>query len=196
MVLWIVIAVVLIRGIGAIAGGGESARAPEAVGAGAGFPDAEARVFAARFAAAYLDASAGGTGRGHGRRVAGFLSEGLSDRAMPVVSRRILGARVAWAMVARKQALGASRALITVATTSHDGQPAAKNSKPKCPPTRKALLQSLIEEIRVVNRGEIYPFFFLPVVRPPLRSVAPGGYKSNLVARIPGDRISLGKSGI
>jgi hypothetical protein len=30
------------------------------------------------------------------------------------------------------------------------------------PPTRKALLQSLIEEIRVVSRSEIYPSFFCP----------------------------------
>jgi site-specific DNA recombinase len=35
------------------------------------------------------------------------------------------------------------------------------------PPTRKALLQSLVEEIRVVSRSEIYPSFLLPVVRPP-----------------------------
>jgi hypothetical protein len=30
------------------------------------------------------------------------------------------------------------------------------------PPTRKALLQSLAEEIRVVSRAEIYPSFLLP----------------------------------
>lgn len=35
------------------------------------------------------------------------------------------------------------------------------------PPTRKALLQSLVDEIRVVSRAEIYPSFSLPAVRPP-----------------------------
>jgi hypothetical protein len=30
------------------------------------------------------------------------------------------------------------------------------------PPTRKALLQSLVDEIRVVSRAEIYPSFSLP----------------------------------
>jgi hypothetical protein len=43
------------------------------------------------------------------------------------------------------------------------------------PPTRKALLQSLVEEIRVVSRSEIYPSFLSPAVRPPQGSVPPGG---------------------
>ena len=34
------------------------------------------------------------------------------------------------------------------------------------PPTRKALLQSMVDEIRVVSRAEIYPSFSLPAVRP------------------------------
>ena len=42
-------------------------------------------------------------------------------------------------------------------------------------PARKALLQALLEEIRVVSRAEIYPFFSLPVVRPPYGSVPPRG---------------------
>jgi hypothetical protein len=41
------------------------------------------------------------------------------------------------------------------------------------PPARKALLQALVQEIRVVSRAEIYPFFNLPVVRPPYGSVPP-----------------------
>jgi site-specific DNA recombinase len=40
-------------------------------------------------------------------------------------------------------------------------------------PARKALLQALLEEIRVVSRAEIYPFFSLPAVRPPYGSVPP-----------------------
>ncbi len=43
------------------------------------------------------------------------------------------------------------------------------------PPARKALLQALVHEIRVVSRDEIYPFFSLPVVRPPYGSVPPAG---------------------
>ena len=45
------------------------------------------------------------------------------------------------------------------------------------PPTRKALLQSLVEEIRVVSRAEIYPSFSLPAVRPPSGSVPPAGFE-------------------
>ena len=43
------------------------------------------------------------------------------------------------------------------------------------PPTCKALLQALVQEIRVVSRTEIYPFFYLPAVRPPYGSVPPAG---------------------
>jgi site-specific DNA recombinase len=43
------------------------------------------------------------------------------------------------------------------------------------PPARKALLQSLINDVRVVSRGEIYPSFSLPAVRPPSGSVPPAG---------------------
>ena len=45
------------------------------------------------------------------------------------------------------------------------------------PPTRKALLQSLVDEIRVVSRAEIYPSFSLPAVRPPTGSVPPAGFE-------------------
>ncbi len=45
------------------------------------------------------------------------------------------------------------------------------------PPTRKALLQSLVDEIRVVSRAEIYPSFSLPAVRPPSGSVPPAGFE-------------------
>ena len=43
------------------------------------------------------------------------------------------------------------------------------------PPQQKALLQALVDEIRVVSRAEIYPFFSLPAVRPPYGSVPPAG---------------------
>ncbi len=41
------------------------------------------------------------------------------------------------------------------------------------PSGRKAMLQALVDEIRVASRGEIYPFFTLPLVRPPYGSVRP-----------------------
>ena len=45
------------------------------------------------------------------------------------------------------------------------------------PSARKALLQALVDEIRVQSRDEIYPFFTLPTVRPPYGSVRPGGFE-------------------
>jgi site-specific DNA recombinase len=45
------------------------------------------------------------------------------------------------------------------------------------PPARKALLQALVEEIRVVSRAEIYPSFSLPAVRPPSGSARPAGFE-------------------
>jgi hypothetical protein len=57
------------------------------------------------------------------------------------------------------------------------------------PPTRKALLQSLIEEIRVVSRSEIYPSFLLPAVRPPQGSVPPAGVEpASPVSSVQGPR--------
>lgn len=44
-------------------------------------------------------------------------------------------------------------------------------------PTRKALLASMVEEIRVVSRAEIFPSFSLPAVRPPSGSVPPAGFE-------------------
>jgi site-specific DNA recombinase len=43
------------------------------------------------------------------------------------------------------------------------------------PAQQKALLQALVDEIRVVSRAEIHPFFSLPAVRPPYGSVPPAG---------------------
>jgi len=45
------------------------------------------------------------------------------------------------------------------------------------PPQRKALLQALVEEIRVESRQAIYPFFSLPAVRPPCGSARPTGFE-------------------
>jgi site-specific DNA recombinase len=45
------------------------------------------------------------------------------------------------------------------------------------PSARKALLQALVDEVRVQSRDEIYPFFTLPAVRPPYGSVRPAGFE-------------------
>ena len=45
------------------------------------------------------------------------------------------------------------------------------------PPARKALLQTLVDEIRVNSRTEIYPFFKVPTVRPPHGSVRPARFE-------------------
>jgi hypothetical protein len=45
---------------------------------------------------------------------------------------------------------------------------------------RKALVQALVQEVRVVSREEIYPFFFVPAVRPPSGSVPPAGFEPAL----------------
>ncbi len=109
--LWVAVAVVLVRGVGAIAS--DPAGTPSGRGAqiaAVRFPDDEARAFAVRFVSAYL----GGGG------VARFLADGLSDRAA-VVSPRSPGASVAWATVARAASLGGARALVTVAAFRRDG---------------------------------------------------------------------------
>jgi site-specific DNA recombinase len=46
------------------------------------------------------------------------------------------------------------------------------------PAQLKTLLQAMVAEIKVASRSEIYPYFSLPVVRPPSTSVAPGGIEA------------------
>lgn len=55
------------------------------------------------------------------------------------------------------------------------------------PPARKALVQ----EIRVVSRAEIHPFFNLPVARPPCGSVLPAGHNPNHIRVLAGNRVVL-----
>ncbi|MGH2783469.1 MAG: hypothetical protein ACRDLA_19050, partial [Thermoleophilaceae bacterium] len=45
------------------------------------------------------------------------------------------------------------------------------------PPTRKTLLQSLVDEIRVKSRAEIHPTCSLPAVRPPAALAPPRGFE-------------------
>lgn len=110
--LWVAVAVVAIRGVGAIVAGPEQPSRDGGAMLGERFPDREAGAFAVRFAAAYLG--------GDEQAAASFLADGLSDRAT-IVSRRGPGASVAWATVAREDRLGGSRALVTVAALLDDG---------------------------------------------------------------------------
>lgn len=113
LVLWLAVAVVLVRGMAAIVAGPEPAdhRVPAAERGGAS--DDEARAFAVRFVHAYLDPSSRG-------RITRFLADGLSDR-VAMVPPRSPGASVASTTVAREVSLGDSRALITVAVLASDG---------------------------------------------------------------------------
>jgi hypothetical protein len=112
--LWVAVAIVLVRGIGAIvsypdgAPSGRSAQTAEVR-----FPGDEARAFALRFVNAYLDPAGAGS-------ITRFLADGLSDRAA-LVPPRGPGASVAWATVARAASLGGARALVTVAALRQDG---------------------------------------------------------------------------
>lgn len=118
--LWAFVALVLVRGLGAIfAERPEPASSREESGASvASFPDSDARAFAVRFASVYLEVSPKRP-KAHQRQVAGFLTQGLSDQT--VLPSHGPGMRVALATVAREVPLGGSRALITVATTSTTG---------------------------------------------------------------------------
>lgn len=119
--LWAVVGLVLVRGVGAILSDPADRREPAAPErAAASWPDAEARAFAERFAAAYLEV-APKRPRTHERYVSSFLAEGLSDQAAAVLPSHGPGVRVALATVAREVSLGDSRARFTVATTSTTG---------------------------------------------------------------------------
>jgi site-specific DNA recombinase len=48
------------------------------------------------------------------------------------------------------------------------------------PPARKALLQALVHDIRVVSRDEVYPTFNFPAVRPPCGSVELAGLEPDI----------------
>lgn len=119
--LWTFVALVLVRGLGAILGGAPTLEGGSAAAArGVGFPDVEARAFAVRFARAYLSFDPKRP-EAYRRAVAAYLPDDLSDQAAALLPSRGPGARIAWATVAREASLGSSRALITVATASTAG---------------------------------------------------------------------------
>lgn len=120
--LWACVALVFVRGLGAILSSPQTtARPASSHSAPASFPDSEARAFASAFASAYLTVSPGHETQ-HARAVDSFLAQGLSDQAAVRVPPRGPGVSVAQAMVAREVSLGDSRALLTVATLMSDGR--------------------------------------------------------------------------
>jgi site-specific DNA recombinase len=58
-------------------------------------------------------------------------------------------------------------------------------------PERKALMQTLVEEIRVRDRNWIQPVFRVPVFRPPYGSVLPTGQKSKKCPQVEGHMVRL-----
>ena len=114
--LWACVALIFVRGLGAIARG--PATSPTAnrpvTAAAKSWPDDEARAFATVFAREYLTWKAGGAAERQ-RRLAPYLPAELRDRAAASLPRRGPGELVAEATVARVDSLGGARALITVA---------------------------------------------------------------------------------
>ncbi len=117
VVLWAFVGLVLIRGLGAILGGGDATDRNATVAAQERrFPDDEARAFAVRFTHTYLGGSKKQPER-YRREVGAFLAEDLRERATTVLPETGSEGRVVWATVARESALGQRRALITVAVS-------------------------------------------------------------------------------
>ncbi len=116
VLLWACVALVFVRGLGAIASTPSHATSRSG---GAAFPSAEAGVFATRFADAYLSFSPGQT-TAYQQAVSGFLARGLSDQTVLPSSGQ--GVSVTQAMVAREQSLDDSRAILTVAAVLSNGQ--------------------------------------------------------------------------
>src|SRR3954454_21360109 len=118
--LWMLVVVLLLRGL---ASGLEPRDAKPVVQAprpAPGWPDGDARAFAADFARAYLsfsprraDASA--------RAVRAFVAPELADAIAPVYGERSPRQTVASVMVARTSRLDGRHALVTVATTVEGG---------------------------------------------------------------------------
>ncbi len=116
LLLWACIALVLVRGLGAIAS------TPSHTTHHASretLPTAEAGAFAMRFADTYLSFTPG-QATAHQQAVAVFLAHGLSDQT--VIPSSAQGVSVTQAMVAREVSLGSSRAVITVAAVLSNGQ--------------------------------------------------------------------------
>ncbi len=59
------------------------------------------------------------------------------------------------------------------------------------PPERKAVMQAVVAEIRVRDRGHIEPVFRVPIFGPPYRLVHPTGQKSKKYPQVEGHVLHL-----
>lgn len=115
--LWLVLAVIGIRGMAAIAAGPQRPERPViAAAAGAGWPDESARAFAADFARAYLTWSPQHPGY-HQLAVKPFVSDSVPDDAGLQVPDHGSNQTVNQVIPADGKRIGGDRALITVAAT-------------------------------------------------------------------------------
>jgi len=121
MVLWALVGLIFVRGLGAVAAGPHkpTATAPSRAEAPRDL-SADAQAFAVRFVGTYLSWRPGDAAR-HARAVGPFFSSDVRDRAAAELPRRGPGQVVAQATVARSTDLGSGRALITVASQLTSG---------------------------------------------------------------------------
>lgn len=116
--LWLVLALVLVRGVLSILGGDGDAqgRSPDPAAAARAFPDAEAEAFAVSFARAYLT-WAPGRQEWVAPALRPYLAPSLREDAGLRVPERGPAQIVDEATVARTQPIDARRGLVTVAAT-------------------------------------------------------------------------------
>ena len=114
LVLWLAIAFVLVRGLGAVL---DTSATRDAVGVGAsaasGWPDDEARAFAVSFAHVYLSSSPADPAA-YAHSLAPFVSEQVAASVVPQLPRGGPTAVVQTASVARVARVDPDRALVTV----------------------------------------------------------------------------------
>lgn len=117
-VLWLAVAVVLLRGLASIFGGDADAdaRRPTDAASASSFPDAEAQAFAVSFARAYLT-FAPGRQEWVAPSLGPYLAPRLREDAGLEVPESGPAQIVEQATVARTKSLGSRRGLVTVATT-------------------------------------------------------------------------------
>lgn len=116
--LWLVLGLVLLRGLAAILGGDSDAegRRPDPADAARAFPDTEAQAFAVSFARAYLS-FVPGKQEWVAPALQPYLAPGLREDAGLRVPEKGPAQIVEQATVARTEALGPRRGLVTVALT-------------------------------------------------------------------------------
>lgn len=115
VILWLFIALVIVRGLGAIFGSDKPAPATRATTpAEQRFPDQEARTFAGQFAKSYLSFRPGGE-ESYAARIAPYLASSVRDSATLQLAERGASQGATDVSVARVQTVGDAQALVTVA---------------------------------------------------------------------------------